>query len=84
MIFLSLSHTVSSCCCFQRMLIQIAADKTVAFTRFIDTKKEKILMKRMKRAELSKLKHPPIHIQVLMDSTQCYLSPCMMCIYANV
>jgi len=47
MISLSLSHTFSSYCCFPRVLIQIAADKTVAFTRFIDTKKEKILMKRI-------------------------------------
>ncbi len=66
-IFLSLSYTVSSCCCCQRMLIQIAADKTVAYTPFIDVS----LMNHvhvtvcMKRAEFSKLKDPPIHTQVL-------------------
>lgn len=52
------------------MLIQIAADKTVAFTPFIDTKKEENpdethITACMKRAELLKLEDPPIHIQVL-------------------
>ncbi len=66
-IFLSLSYTVSSCCRCQRMLIQIATDKTVAYTPFIDVS----LMKHvhvtacMKRAEFSKLKDSPIHTQVL-------------------